>query len=261
MDFDTMNYPTIGIVTPSYNQGFFIKETIDSVLGQQYARLDYRVVDGGSTDDTLDILNSYGSRIKWVSEKDDGQAQAVNKGLKRITSDIVAFINSDDAYLPGAFSSVGRYFHDHPEAMWLTGDHCIIDGNGKRIQPYVAGYKKMLRRHPGFSRLAVANYIVQPSTFWRRKLVDEIGFFDESLQYCFDYDFWMRAIQRYPLHVLDNKLSLFRIHGASKGGSRFERQFAEEHQVLKRYSTSKTLLGIHRLHAMLIVFAYRIVKR
>lgn len=255
-----MNYPSIGIVTPSYNQGRFIKETIDSVLGQQYAKLEYRVIDGGSTDNTLDILKSYGSRINWVSEKDDGQAQAVNKGLRRMTSDIVAFVNSDDAYFPGTFPLVGRYFHDHPEAMWLTGDHCIIDGNGKKLQPYVVGYKRMLRRRPSFSRLAVANYIVQPSTFWRRELMDEIGFFDESLQYCFDYDFWMRAIQKYPLHTLDNKLSLFRIHGASKGGSQFEKQFAEEHQVLKRYSASKTSLGIHRLHAMLIVFAYRIIK-
>ena len=256
-----IDLPRIGIVTPSYNQGGFIRETIDSVLGQQYPKLDYWVIDGGSSDETLDILKGYGQKINWVSEEDEGQTQAINKGLRRVTGDIMAFINSDDIYSPGTLSLVADYFLEHPEAMWLTGDHRIIDGSGKRVQSYVVGYKWMLRRRPSFSRLAVANYIVQPSTFWRRELVEEIGFFDESLRYCFDYDFWIRAIQKHPLHTLDNKLSLFRIHGASKGGSQFEKQFAEEHQVLKRYTANKALLCIHRVHAMLIVLAYRIVKR
>jgi hypothetical protein len=125
----------------------------------------------------------------------------------------------------------------------------------------VAAYKRMLRRRPTFRTLAIANYIVQPSTFWRRGLLDEIGLFDESLRYCFDYDFWMRAIRRYPLHVLDEPLSFFRVHKGSKGGSEFVKQFEEEHEVLRLYTADKTLLGLHRLHAALIVFAYRILKR
>lgn len=229
----------IGIITPSYNQGAFIAETIDSVLGQRYPHLDYWVMDGGSTDNTVEVLKGYGSRIKWVSEADGGQANAINKGLERISSaGVVAFINSDDVYLPGAFESVARYFHLHPEAAWLTGDHFIIDAGGRRIQGHVRAYKRMLRRHPVFRRLALANYIVQPSTFWRRELIEEVGLFDESLKYCFDYDFWMRAIQRHPLHVIDDPLSLFRVHGLSKGGSEFARQFDEEHRVLKRYTSA-----------------------
>lgn len=258
---NNIGLPGIGIVTPSYNQGRFIRETIDSVLGQQYPKLDYWVIDGGSSDNTRDILKGYGQKINWVSEVDEGQAQAINKGLRRVTGDILAFINSDDIYSPGTLSLVAHYFFEHPEAMWLTGDHRIIDGRGKRVQSYVVGYKRMLRRRPSFSRLAVANYIVQPSTFWRRELIEEIGFFDESLRYCFDYDFWMRAIQKHPLHTVGDKLSLFRIHEASKGGSQFEKQFAEEHQVLKRYTANKTLLGIHRVHAKLIVFSYELIKR
>ena len=252
----------IGIVTPSYNQGAFIAETIDSVLGQRYPHVDYWVMDGGSTDNTVEVLKRYGGRIHWVSERDGGQAQTINRGLQRISSaEIIAFINSDDAYLSGAFESVARYFHLHPEASWLTGDHFIIDAVGRRIQAHVRAYKRMLRRHPVFRRLALANYIVQPSTFWRRELVEEVGLFDESLKYCFDYDFWMRAIQRHPLHVVDVPLSLFRVHGLSKGGSEFARQFEEEHRVLKRYTSSRTLLGLHRLHARLIVFAYQTLKR
>jgi glycosyltransferase involved in cell wall biosynthesis len=256
-----MEYPRIGVVTPSYNQGAFIRETIDSVLGQDYPSIEYRVIDGGSTDDTLDVLKSYGSAVDWISEPDHGQASAINKGLKGVSADIVAFINSDDVYLPGTFSSVAAYFAAHPDASWLTGDHFVIDSRGKRIRSYVSAYKKILRKRPTFGRLAMANYIVQPSTFWRKKLLDEIGFFDESLRYCFDYDFWVRAMLRHPLHVTSRPFSLFRVHGASIGGSEFTRQFAEEHAVLRRYTSSKLLLARHLLHARLIVFAYRLIKR
>ena len=252
--------PSIGIVTPSLNQGRFIRETIESVIGQGCPGLEYWIIDGGSTDGTLGVLRGYGDRVNWVSEKDDSQAQAVNKGLKRITSDIFAFLNSDDAYLPGALSLVAGYFQDHPDAMWLTGDHHIADEAGRRIQPYIAGYKRLLRRSPTFARLAVANFIVQPSTFWRRELLEEIGPFDETLRYCFDYDFWMRAIRRYPLHVIGEPLSCFRIHSASKGGSEFSRQFAEEHKVVGRYTSDGTLLALHKVHAGLIVLAYRLMK-
>lgn len=254
--------PTIGIVTPSYNQGAFIRETVESVLEQRYPALEYWVIDGVSSDDTLDILRSYGSRLSWSSEKDKGQPQAINKGMKRVgSSDIMGFINSDDVYLPNALFSVARYFHHHPEAFWVTGDHFIIDEAGTRIQPWVAAYKRLLRRRPSFNRLAVANFIVQPSTFWRRELVERIGLFDEGLRYCFDYDWWMRAMIKHPLHVLDEPLSQFRVYRGSKGGSEFSRQFAEEHEVLKRYTHNKALLCLHRFHAALVVFAYRLMKR
>ena len=256
----TQCYPKIGIVTPSYNQGAFIRSTIDSVLGQAYPNLEYWVIDGGSTDDTVDILKSYGNRINWISEKDDGQTQAINKGLANLRADVVAFLNSDDLYLPGTLATVGRYFRDRADAFWLTGDHFIIDASGKKMQSYVAAYKRILRRNPTFHRLAVANYIVQPSTFWRKSLLQEVGLFDEGLRYCFDYDFWMRAIRLHPLHVIGESLSLFRIHKGSKGGSEFVSQFEEEHTVLKRYTADRRLLGLHRLHAALIVFAYRILK-
>lgn len=253
--------PTIGIVTPSYNQGAFIGETIESVLQQGYPNLEYWVIDGGSTDNTIDILRTYGQRINWISENDRGQAHAINKGLQKVSADIVAFINSDDLYLPDAFSLVSRYFSEHPKAMWLTGDYLIIDDSGKTTQPYLRGYKKMLRKCAGFQMLAIANSVAQPSTFWRRELLEEIGYFDESFRYCFDYDFWLKAIKRYPLHIIENRLSLFRVHRNSKGGSQFSKQFREEHEVISRHTSNRQLLGLHRLHAALIVFAYHILKR
>jgi glycosyltransferase involved in cell wall biosynthesis len=254
------NIPRISIITPSYNQGGFIRETIESILGQNYPNLEYWVIDGGSNDNTADLLREYEPRVMWVSEKDRGQAHAINKGLRSIAGDIVGFINSDDVYLPETLRTVAGYFTAHPEAAWLTGDYVIIDNGGRRIQPYVAWYKRMLRGNPTFRRLAVANYIVQPSTFWRRSLMNEIGLFDESLAYCFDYDFWMRAILKHPLHVVNNPLSLFRIHGASKGGSQFKKQFAEEQKVLKRYTNDRLLLTIHGIHAQAVVLAYKLIK-
>jgi glycosyltransferase involved in cell wall biosynthesis len=253
--------PRISIVTPSYNQGTFIRETIESVLQQGYPNFEYWVIDGGSTDNTVDILRSYEPRISWISEKDRGQAHAINKGLQRISGDIITFINSDDLYLSDTFFQISRCFSEHPNVMWLTGDYSIIDGYGKTIQSYVTAYKKMLRKRPTFRRLAIVNYIAQSSTFWRRELLEEVGLFEESFRYCFDYDFWLKTMEKHPLHVIDHRLSLFRVHRASKGGSEFSEQFEEEHEVLSRYTSSKCLLGLHRLHAALVVFAYHILKR
>lgn len=252
--------PKISIITPSYNQGRFIKETIDSVLSQNYPNLEYWVMDGGSTDDTVKVLKSYGKKINWVSKKDKGQTNAINEGLKKVTGDIVAYINSDDVYAPNVFSQVADFFVKNPEAMWYTGDYIIIDEFGKPFQNYVILYKNILRNYPTFSKLSVANYIIQPSTFWRRSLHKEIGVFDESLRYCMDYDFWLRAITKYPLFVTKTVLSKFRIHGLSKGGSQYEKQFKEEHVVLKRYTNNKILLALHKIHSQAIIFAYKLIK-
>jgi len=253
-------YPRISIITPSFNQGRFIKQTIDSILNQNYPNLEYWVVDGGSTDDTVDILKSYGKKINWVSEKDKGQTDAINKGLKRITGDIVAYLNSDDMYLPNTLHTVAEYFMNHADAQWLTGDYFIIDADGKKIQSYVAAYKTMLRRNPTFARLCIANFINQPSTFWSRTLIDEIGFLDEHLRYVMDFDYWMRIIQKYPLHVLPRHLSFFRIHDESKGGSQYGHQFAEEHETVKRYTGNGMLRFFHLIHASLIILAYKFIK-
>lgn len=253
-------FPKISIITPSYNQGSFIKQTIDSVLSQQYPNLEYWIIDGKSTDQTVDILKSYGKKINWISEKDKGQTDAINKGLKKITGDIVAYINSDDVYLPHTFFTVAKYFLQHPQAQWLTGDYEIIDEKGNIIQSFVADYKRMLRSFPSFSLLSIANFISQPSTFWRGEVVKKIGSFDVKLRYCMDFDYWMRLAQRYPLHVLKNKFSQFRIHRNSKGGSQYMQQFAEEQQVTEKYMPSTIILLLHKLHASAIVMAYKLLK-
>ncbi|NTU46241.1 glycosyltransferase [Candidatus Roizmanbacteria bacterium] len=250
----------ISIITPSYNQGLFIEETIKSVLSQNYPDLEYIVVDGGSTDNTLAILKKYTHKLKWISEKDKGQTDAINKGLKMSSGDIVAFINSDDVYLPGTLRKISKIFKRNKNVHWLSGDYVIIDQDGKKIQFFIVWYKKILRLFPFFSMLSIANFVIQPSTFWRKNIVKEIGFFDERLRYTMDYDYWLRVIQKYPLYIIHEPLSLFRIHKLSKGGSQFEKQFQEEFQVIKKYTSNKFLQYLHAFHNFFIINIYKWIK-
>lgn len=254
------NLPKISIITPSYNQGRFIKETIESVLSQNYPNLEYWVIDGGSTDETITILKSFGKKIKWISEKDKGQTDAINKGLLRATGEIIAYLNSDDVYLPNTLNTVAEYAMNHPTAQWITGDYFIIDESGKKIQSFVAAYKKVLRTYLTLDLLLIMNPIIQPSTFWRRSLQQKIGLFDDKLRYCMDYEYWIRSFKYAPVHVLPNHFSLFRIHKNSKGGAQYTRQFTEEYDVASMHTQNLLLLLAHKLHAACIVIVYKLIK-
>ncbi|MDO8658008.1 MAG: glycosyltransferase family 2 protein [Candidatus Levybacteria bacterium] len=254
------NYPKISIVTPSFNQGKYIEQTIKSVLGQNYANVEYIVVDGGSSDNTLNVLKKYNNKIKWTSRKDNGQSNAINKGLKMATGEIIAFLNSDDLYLPGTLNKISAFFKNNPKAKWVTGDYFIINENGEKIQSYVVLYKKILRLFPYSFILSIANFIPQPSTFWRKELLDEVGFFNETLHFTMDYDYWLKIIKKYPLKVISSPLSAFRIYRESKGGGRFKEQFKEEIKVLKKNTRNIFLIFLHRIHNILILKIYNKIK-
>ena len=254
-----MDSPKISIITPTLNQGRFIQQTINSVLNQNYPNLEYIVMDGGSTDDTLAILKSYGKKLKWESNKDNGQADAINNGIELASGDILAFINSDDYYLPGVFDLVARKFF-LLNCQWLTGDYEIIDGNCNQIQSLTILYKKFWRNFSSSNILYLINYIVQPSTFWSRDLWNTVGSFDISLQYALDYDFWIRASNVSLPLIVKQPLSAFRIHKASKGGSMFQNQFDEELQVLNRHVRNPFIFRAHQFHNTLIKFIYKLIK-
>ena len=254
-----MDWPKISIVTPTLNQGRFIQQTINSVLNQNYPNLEYIVMDGGSSDDTLEILRSYGKKLRWISDKDKGQADAINTGMELTSGEILAFINSDDYYLPGVFDLVARKF-SLTQCQWLTGDYRIVDKNGNDIQALTILYKRFWRNFSSATLLSVLNYIIQPSTFWSRDLWKRTGSFDVSLKFVMDYDLWMRAIKINLPHIITQPLSAFRIHGSSKGGSLFQNQFDEELHVLKRYDQTPFIFRTHQFHNFLIKSIYKVIK-
>ncbi len=202
--------PTVSIVTPSFNQGGFIRQTIESVLTQDYPHIDYRVTDGGSTDDTVAILKSYGDRVKWVSERDRGQTHAINKGMAEATGEIRAYLNSDDLLRPGAVSRVVDHFRARPSCDLVYGRDAIIDAEGAYLGMYpTAEYS--------FERLVENCCISQPAAFWRKRLADQIGPFDESLKLVMDFEYWLRAgCSGGVLEHITDVLAQTRIHRQSK---------------------------------------------
>lgn len=252
-----MKLPRITIVTPSYNQGEYIEETIESVLGQRYPDLEYFVMDGGSTDGTLEVLPKYNGRLVWVSEPDRGQSHAINKGLQRATGEVLAFLNSDDFYEPGALLKVGQFFARHPQASWLTGRCRIVDERGQEIRRAISAYKNLWLRLGSFRLLQITDYVSQPATFWRREVVERIGPFDEQWQYAMDYDYSLRVGRHFRLWVLHEPLACFRWHAASKAGSSAHAQFEVDLEITKKHVSSPLLVGLHALHNTMIVAAYR----
>jgi len=253
--------PRITVVTPSYNQGGFIEQTIASVLSQDYPDLEYIVMDGGSTDDTIPILRRHEDRLRWISERDNGQAHAINKALKIATGEVLAYLNSDDGYEPDALKAVGEFFAEHPEAFWVTGKCRVVDSAGREIRKAITLYKNLwLRLHSG-QVLYVLNYVSQPATFWRHSVMERVGLFNEDLHYTMDYDYWLRMERVYRLHFVNTYLARFRIHAASKSGTTAFRQFDEQLAVARSHTRNPVLLNFHIVHNVLATRAYAMAMK
>ncbi len=212
VEFEEENQPLMSVVTPSYNQGSFIEKTIQSVLEQDYPNFEHIVMDGGSTDNSLEILKRYPHLI-WKSEPDKGQSDALNKALRLTKGDIIAWINSDDWYQPGAFKAVAEFFRANPDKHIVMGDCNLTDKNG-------VVFDKVVNHARGFDQLKqyqVGNSIpTQPAVFFRRELINDLGWLDESLQYGMDYDLWMRFAWKHHFHHIDKTLANYRFHDAAK---------------------------------------------
>jgi glycosyltransferase involved in cell wall biosynthesis len=220
--------PLVSIVTPSFNSGRFLEETIRSVLDQDYPRIEYLVMDGGSTDGTLDILRRYAGHLQYVSEADHGQTDAVNRGFGLSHGSIFAFLNADDTYLPGAVSAAVRAFREDPELGAVYGDAWHVDQDGRRISPYPV---------EPFSpeRLARRCFICQPAAFLHREAFQAAGMLDPTLRFALDYDLWIRVSRRYRMKKIDAFLATSRMHHENKTVRQMAAAMRETLHVLKRH--------------------------
>jgi glycosyltransferase involved in cell wall biosynthesis len=201
----------VSIVTPSYNQARYVEQTIKSVLSQDYPRIEYILVDGGSTDETQNIIKKYEDKLAWwVSEKDRGQTDAINKGFARASGEVLAWINSDDTYEPGAVSAAVKHLQDHPEIGMVYGDCNFINESGKVVGKFSSAQTsyRLLRR--GYS------HIPQQTMFFRADLWKQVGPLDPSFYFAMDYDLWTRIAGRAEIKYLPQMWANFRLHTSGK---------------------------------------------
>ena len=204
--------PLVSIITPSYNQASFLEATIHSVLEQDYPNLEYIIVDGGSTDGSVDIIRRYADRLAgWVSEKDHGQTDAINKGFARARGDILAWLNSDDTYEPGAVREAVEFLCSHPEVGLVYGEANYIDQAGRVIGRFPAAQTDYKRLRRGYV------HIPQQSAFWRASLWRQVGPLDPAFYFAMDYDLWVRLARLAMIQFLPGKIwANFRLHTSGK---------------------------------------------
>ncbi|PKO17710.1 MAG: glycosyltransferase [Chloroflexi bacterium HGW-Chloroflexi-10] len=203
--------PLVSIVTPSFNQAKYLERTLCSVLEQDYPNIEYIVMDGGSTDGSRNILERYGPRLAaWESVKDKGQTDAINKGFAQASGEILAWINSDDTYLPGAITEVVAYFEQHPEVGMVYGDCNFIDAADRVIGRFNARQTDYARLRRGFV------HIPQQAAFWRADLWRQVGPLDDTIYFAMDYDLWLRLAKISTLRYIPRLWANFRLHGDAK---------------------------------------------
>jgi glycosyltransferase involved in cell wall biosynthesis len=201
--------PLVTIVTPSFNQARFIRETLESVLNQSYPHIEYVVMDGGSTDQTVEILRKYGGQLSWLSGRDRGQAHAVNSGWRRGRGSVVAYLNSDDVYLPGAVERAVEALERDPGAGAVYGEAYHVDDRGAILARYPSEPFSM-------ERLEETCFICQPTVFLRREIVEGVGYLDETLRYSLDYDLWIRVARVSRFAFIPDYLARSRLHADTK---------------------------------------------
>lgn len=222
--------PLVSIVTPSYNQGRFLKRTIESVLNQSYPNIQYVVIDGGSTDESIEILRSYRDRFYWISELDRGQTNAINKGLARANGEILAYLNSDDILTPRAIERVVHYLEQHPDCDMVYGQADYIDETDRVIGSYkTADYS--------FNRLLEDCMVCQPAAFWRSRIAEKVGPFDEQLNFAMDYDYWLRIAKAGgEIQFLREKLACSRLYPETKTLSARPKIYQEIFEICRRHT-------------------------
>ena len=244
-------HPLVSIVTPSYNQANYLEQTLNSVLGQDYARIEYLVVDGASTDGSVEIIKRYAgdrggvtpSLAWWLSEKDSGQGEAINKGLARANGEIIAWLNSDDYYLPNAISSAVKLFQEHPDVLLVYGDMLAVDEKGQTFN--VLKYKQLT-----LEDLLCFQIIGQPAVFFRREAYEQAGGLDTTFHFLLDHHFWIRIAQHGQILHVSQIWAAARYHSEAKNRLKAAEFGREAFRILDwakgQPGLAETLTGVER---------------
>ncbi|WP_075590610.1 glycosyltransferase family 2 protein [Labilibacter marinus] len=226
----------ISIITPSFNQGKFLEETILSVLDQNYPKLEYIIIDGGSTDNSVDIIKKHQDKLAyWISEKDDGQSHAINKGFQKATGDIICWLNSDDLLQPDTLKLVSDQFKNK-QTNWLTGNCSTIDAQSKTIGSYTCNIPPSNKEWLNHFARGASFAILQPSTFWKKEIIDKVGLLNQKLHYSFDHEYFLRMYLQFGKpNVINKNLSAFRLHDESKTVSTKEAFHKENRKIARNY--------------------------
>lgn len=233
--------PLVSIVTPSLNQGEFIEDAIRSVREQDYPRIEHLVMDGGSTDGTLDILRGQGTAVRWTSGPDEGQADAINRGFAATSGEIIAWLNADDRYRPGAVSAAVAALLEPSRPALVYGNAGLIDSQGRAI-----GRCRQVEPWSLDRLIGVLDFVVQPASFFRRDAFLEVGGLDRGLRYCMDYDLWIKLGARYPVRFLPDELADVRLHGATKTATGGLARLLEVERMIARHGRRSLPISFQR---------------
>lgn len=244
---ETAGAPDISIITPCYNAAKYLRATIESVRNQPGVRVEHIVVDGGSEDGTVELLES-SAGVRWISEPDKGQSDAFNKGLALATAPLIGWLNGDDIYEPGVLAKIVEYFRSHPDAAIVNAHLVRVDGEGNELEFLPAHSSKFWLTHFWFRWYGLNH----PSTFYRREVFETIGQIDADLHYAMDYDFYLRAARRYDFHDIDLLTTRMLVHPDAKTSGGWDRFAADVKKTLakvwkprSRLFYAYTLAGVH----------------
>lgn len=230
--------PLVSIITPSFNQGNFIRETIESVLSQSYDNIEYIVIDGGSTDNTLDILSQYEGKLTYISEPDKGQSDAINKGFRMAKGEIFAWLNSDDVYEPGAVQKAVELFTANPDVALVYGNGYIIDEKSNKVKAFEYTHDFSL-----WELIYVWDYIMQPATFFKAYSLKEVGYLNETLHWTMDWELWIKLALKYDVLFTDSFLACSREYLGTKTNTGGMKRLEEIRSILEGFSGVKKPLG------------------
>lgn len=257
------NTPLISIIIPSYNKVKYIEKTLSSIVNQNYKNIEVIIQDGGSNDGTLDVIKKYARKyssiIKYISKKDNGQLDAINKGLKKAKGEIVTFINADDVYEKDALFTVSEYYKENPNGLWFAGRGIVVNENDIEIAKFATWYKSLLLNWNLRTFLLITNYLMQPSVFLTKKALKKYGLFTGTKFAVMEYEMWLKISSFQMPAVINKVLTKFRLEKDTKTGSNSKKLLTEDEKIIKKYTKNKLILFLHILHNYFRVIMQKII--